>query len=156
MLYRAKFKDYPDGGVTIAQVHNRGGAGRPLLRVEIKEGEIEFVITDTHVKGAGETHEVAGPDYIENTYLDLLFEVGNDQIRATVVTTSGSKTVTYTRNNSNDDFNISNTWYQSGVSNSNNGISLDEGFYFKAGVYNDTGDGSNEPVGTFASFIYEE
>ncbi len=53
MSYNAKFYDYPSAGVTIAQVDNRGGAGRPLLRVEIADGEIHFVIVDTYVKGEG-------------------------------------------------------------------------------------------------------
>lgn len=153
MSYSAKFYDYPSAGVTIAQVHNRGGAGRPLLRVEIASGEIHFVIVDTHVKGQGSSHTVVGPDYTEGSYLNLSIQTGSDKIIAYVSTTNGSKTVTYTKNNSNDDYSINNKWYESGVSK--NGINLADGFYFKAGVYNDSGNNSDHPKGEFTSFNYE-
>jgi len=156
IIYNAKFYDYPSAGVTIAQIHNRGGAGRPLLRVEIINGEIEFIIVDTYVKGEGSAHEVVGPEYEEGTYLDLSLETGGDEIIATVTTTKGTKTVVYTKNNSSDDYNINDNWYNTTVNNSNNGIYLDEGFYFKSGVYNDSGNNSDHPKAEFTSFKYEE
>lgn len=147
MSYRAKFYDYPSDGVTIAQIHNRGDAGRPLLRIEIIHGKIEFVIVDTYVKNSGNSHPVDGPSYSEGSYLDLSLETGSNEIIATVTTTSGSKTVKYTKNNSNDDYSINNKWFESGVISD---------FYFKAGVYNDSGNGSDMPVASFTSFEYDE
>lgn len=152
--YNANFYDYPSAGVTIAQVHNRGGAGRPLLRVEIANDEIHFVIVDTYEKGEGSSHTIVGPDYTEGTDLDLSIEVGNDEIIVDVTTTNGTETATYTRNNNNDDYNIDDSWFTTSVEKNN--IRLDEGFYFKSGVYNDSGNGSDNPKGEFTSFNYED
>lgn len=146
MSYTAKFNNYPSDGVTIAQVHNRGDAGRPLLRAEIAHGKIEFVIVDTYVKNSGNSYTVVGPSYTEGSYLDLSLETGVDKIIAKVTTTSGTKTVTYTKNNSSDTKKINNKWYDSGVKND---------FYFKAGVYNDSGNNSDNPIATFTEFDYE-
>lgn len=145
MSYTAKFNNYPSDGVTIAQVHNRGDAKRPLLRAEIAHGKIEFVIVDTYVKNSGSSYTTVGPNYTEGSYLDLSLEVGSDKIIAKVTTTSGSKTVTYTKNNSSNIRKINNKWFENGVKND---------FYFKAGVYNDSGNNNDKPVGTFTEFDY--
>ena len=147
MSYTAKFEGYPSDGVTIAQIHNRGDAGRPLLRAEIAHGKIEFIIVDTYVKNSGNSYTIEGPSYTEGSYLDLSLESGNDEIIAKVTTTSGSKTVTYSKNNSNINKRIDDKWFENGVIND---------FYFKAGVYNDSGNDSNNPVGTFTKFEYED
>ena len=146
MSYNAKFEDYPSDGVTIAQVHNRGDAGRPLLRAEIAHGKIEFVIVDTYVKNSGNSYTIVGPSYTEGSYLDLSLEAGSDKIIAKVTTTSGSKTVTYTKTNSDVKKKINSKWFESGVKND---------FYFKAGVYNDSGNNSDNPIGTFSEFTYD-
>lgn len=153
MSYTGKFEDYPSDGVTIAQVHNRGGAGRPLLRAEIAHDKIEFVIVDTHVKGEGSSYTIEGPSYSEGSYLDLSLEVGNNKIIAIVTTTSGTKTVTYSKDNSSIDKRIDDEWFTDDVEN--NDIKLYEGFYFKAGVYNDSGNDSDMPVGSFTYFDYQ-
>ncbi|MEM6687167.1 MAG: polysaccharide lyase family 7 protein, partial [Bacteroidota bacterium] len=144
MTYKAKFSDYPSGGVTIAQLHNRGDAERPLLRVEIKNGKIRCYITTTYKKNQGSTYETSLQSYTAGTDLDLKMEVGNNRVKITVKTGSVTRTATYTTNNSNYKKVIHSKWFDSGVKND---------FYFKAGVYNDSGDGSKTPDATFTSFV---
>ncbi|MEM6720164.1 MAG: polysaccharide lyase family 7 protein [Bacteroidota bacterium] len=144
MTYKAKFSDYPSGGVTIAQLHNRGAAERPLLRVEIKNGKIRCYITTTYKKNQGSTYETSLQSYKAGADLDLKMEVGNNRVKITVKTGSVTRTATYTTNNSNYKKVIHSKWFDSGVKND---------FYFKAGVYNDSGDGSKTPDATFKSFV---
>ncbi len=92
---------------------------------------------------------VVGPNYSEGTYLDLSIEVGDNEITAYVSTTNGSKTTTFSK----DDNSIDSKWFTDEVEN--NDILLYQGFYFKAGVYNDSGNGSDHPKGEFTSFNYD-
>ncbi len=143
MTYKASFSDYPSGGITIAQVHNRGDAGRPLLRVEIKNGKIRCYITTTYVKNQGSTYETTLQSYTAGNDLDMKIEIGNNRVKVTATTGSVTKTATYTTNNSNIKKVINSKWFDNGVKND---------FYFKAGVYNDSSDGSKTPDATFKSF----
>lgn len=143
MTYKASFSDYPSDGITIAQVHNRGDAGRPLLRVEIKNGKIRCYITTTYVKNSGSTYETTLQSYTSGADLDMKIEIGNNRVKVTATTGSVTKTATYTTNNSNYKKVINSKWFDNGVKND---------FYFKAGVYNDSGDGSKTPDATFKSF----
>ncbi|MFK7747453.1 MAG: polysaccharide lyase family 7 protein [Kordia sp.] len=144
MTYKASFSDYPSDGVTIAQVHNRGDAGRPLLRAEIKNGKIRCYITTTYVKNQGSTYETTLQSYTAGADLDMKVEIGNNRVKFTVTTGSVTKTATYTTNNSNIKKVINSKWFDNGVK---------DDFYFKAGVYNDSGDGSKTPDAIFKSFV---
>ncbi|WP_053002293.1 polysaccharide lyase family 7 protein [Kordia jejudonensis] len=144
MSYTASFSDYPSDGITIAQVHNRGDAERPLLRVEIKNGKIRCYITTTYKKNQGSTYETTLQSYTSGADLDIKVEIGNNRVKITAKTGSVTKTATYTTNNSNIKKVINNKWFDNGVK---------DDFYFKAGVYNDSGDGSKTPDATFKSFV---
>ena len=144
MEYKASFSDYPSAGVTIGQVHCRGVAGRPLLRVEILNGSVKCVITDTHVKDSGNTYTSSSlVSYTSGNDLDIKVQVGGDKIIVTATTNGSTGSVTYDKNATSNTYKINNKWYESTV--------IDH-FYFKAGVYNDSGNNSNTPDATFKSF----
>jgi len=143
MEYNASFSDYPSGGVTIAQLHCRGDAERPFIRVEILNGKIVCVMTTDYEKNQGDVHTVNMQSYSSGSAVKVKIQTKTNWVRVTTTTGGTEKTATYTTNNSNIKKKINSNWLESGVKND---------FYFKAGVYNDSGDGSKTPDGTFTSF----
>ncbi|MFK7786001.1 MAG: RICIN domain-containing protein [Crocinitomicaceae bacterium] len=143
MSYNATFTDYPSDGVTIAQVHCRGNAQRPLLRVEIRNDSIWAVLTQSYIKEEGTTQEVSLIPYSSGENLFLKLEVKSNSIR--VVAEEGDTYNNFTFTKGNGDNQIVDKWFETGVK---------DNFYFKAGVYNDSGNGTDSPTAAFTYFRY--
>ena len=136
MQYKAMVEDIPEKGVTIAQVHNRGGVNRPLLRVYIDDdGYMKIKVTRTSPDASSSSYDVYdGPFYSEGTDYSLEFLIDDGRVYIEVETTNGSMSETITPSEDWDDFSDS--------------------YYLKAGVYTE-GDDTNPKI-TFDYFIVDK
>ena len=133
MDYTAKIMDIPNNGVTIAQIHNRGGVNRPYVRVYVEHGEviIKETITDPDESSSSYvTYDDNGLEYTENTSINVIIETKDGKAKITIKTTHGSYSETFVPGDDWDEF--------------------ANDFYLKAGVYTE-GDDSN-PMIAFSSF----
>lgn len=136
MQYSAKFTEIPEHGVTIAQVHNRGGVNRPLLRVYIHDDHKVWVkVTETTPDETTSTYtSYEGPDYIEGTNLKVQVLIENEEIVINVETTDGNLNESIIPSSDWDDYS--------------------ESYYLKAGVYTEGND--TFVTGVFDYFVVEK
>ena len=122
MDYTAKLTSIPAHGVTVAQVHNRGGVNRPLLRV--------YVDDDRYIKVKETNTNPAGSSSSYSTYTGPKYTSG-DEFSVSIRTQNGNAYVTVTTNGT--------TWSQTVTPNSawNN---YSDDYYLKAGVYTEGDD----------------
>jgi len=122
MQYLAKFENIPENGVTIAQVHNRGGVNRPLLRVYIHDdNQIHVKVTLTTPDEASSTYYTSeGINYTEGDDVKTQILIEDGEIEITVET--GGSTLSETIVPSSDWDNYS------------------DSYYLKAGVYTEGND----------------
>ena len=132
MLFTARVHSIPENGVTVAQVHNRGGVNRPLLRLYIDSDRyFKVKITDTTPDESSSEYTILdGPKYSSGDYFDV-----------SITTENGNAIVSITTNGITETFTIrpSNEW--SDFSND---------YYLKAGVY--TEGNSTQPQIKFSNF----
>jgi len=91
MDYTAKIMDIPNNGVTIAQIHNRGGVDRPYVRVYIEHGEviIKETITDPNESSSSYvTYDDNGLEYTENTSINVIIETKDGKAKITITALS--------------------------------------------------------------------
>jgi len=126
------YYDIPNNGVTIAQVHNRGGnSNKPFFRLVLRDDVLETVIRkDPEVSSSDTSFQkeefsfVGNADYDESS-LHVVLEKSNGFVNITVIqngTTILDKS--YAPDTTTD-------WVR------DNGIA--NGYYLKAGLYNDDG-----------------
>jgi len=133
LTYEARVNDIPENGVTIAQVHNRGGVRRPYLRVYIEDGRIEVKETTNALTNSSGTYKtVNGPSYSENSKLKVQITTSNGSVNVKVETTSGTLEEDFTPSGDDD---------------------YENDYYLKAGVY--TEGNNTEPEIRFYSFEKE-
>jgi hypothetical protein len=125
MAFSATYENVPSSnskkGVTIGQIHNdANGVKRPLLRVEIAGGNaVRVIVTDSYLKGEGDTDNDFFTSFKEKDQLDCKIEINEADNKVTVIiknnTTGKSEQKTYK---------VSKLWQEK-----------DGEFYFKAGAY---------------------
>ena len=134
LTYEASVDDIPEHGVTIGQVHNRGGVRRPYLRVYIEDGRIEVKETTNDLTNSSGTYYTAvGPRYIENSKFKVQITTVSGRVNVKVETSEGTLDEDFTPNKSVDGWSD----YQND-------------FYLKAGVYTEGND--TEPEMRIYSF----
>lgn len=140
MYYIAYVDNVPADGVTIAQIHNRAGAEKPLLRVEIGDDKkIHIIEALTIEKDDSDSKyydkRVSSFTYKENTKIIVRLRLkSNGKVQVYVKYDGQTMSRTFTPESQ---------WRDSNVA---------KGYYFKAGVYNDSGDGRTEPLIAFTKF----
>lgn len=140
MYYVAYVDNIPADGVTIAQIHNRAGAEKPLLRVEIGEDRKLHIIESLTIE-----KDDSGSQYYEKRESSFTYKE-NTKIIVKLTLKSNGKVQAYVKY---DGETFSRTFTpESDWTNS----SIASGYYFKAGVYNDSGDGKKEPLIAFTKF----
>lgn len=140
MYYVAYVDNIPADGVTIAQIHNREGAEKPLLRVEIGDDKKIHIIEALTIKKADSDSKyydkrVSSFTYKENERIIVRLRLLSNG-KVNVYVKYGTQTMART-------FTPESQWRDSKVA---------KGYYFKAGVYNDSGDGRTEPLIAFTRF----
>lgn len=148
MEFEALYYTIPDGGFTIAQVHNRGGnSNKPFFRLELHNDKLETVIRrDPEVSSNQTTFEktdypfLNGADY-SLFPLKVILEKNDGFVQITVI---------------QDDTVILNESFQPNGSTkwvTDNGIS--NGYYLKAGIYNAATTHSENIVLGYKNFSFE-
>lgn len=145
--FEAVYFDIPAQGMTIAQVHNRGGnSNKPFFRLEMHGDELETVVRQDPEVSSNETEfdKVIYPylnnqDYNGET-LKIIIEKGDGEVHL-VVEQEGTILIdeTYTPG-------ASTRWVtNSGIAN---------GFYLKAGIYNPEADHTEDIEMQYTSFSF--
>jgi hypothetical protein len=125
MYFTAKYTNIPENGVTIAQIHNRGGVNRPFVRLYIDADRyIKIKETETDPTASSSTYTTyTGPKYTSGDAVTIYVWTGlsgEKKGKFTVVTTST-------------------TWSQT-VWPSSAWSSFSSDYYLKAGVYTEGDD----------------
>ncbi len=146
--FEAVYFDIPAEGMTIAQVHNRGGSSnKPFFRLEMHEDELETVVRrDPEVNSNETTFDkvtyayVNGAEY-NGELLKVILEKNNGVVRLHV--TQGD-TVLINESYAPD---ADTNWVlDTGIAN---------GYYLKAGVYNPAAPHTEDIVLQYTVFKYE-
>lgn len=141
MKYEAEVNNIPENGVTIAQVHNRGGVNRPYIRVYIEDGYIHIKETTNDLEDSkGEYNTYPEDDEDSNNRDDIPYRAG-DKFKVQMVMGNGRVNVK---------IETASDSYEVDLTPSTLPSSYRSHFYFKAGVYTE-GD-NTEPEIRFYSF----
>lgn len=135
MSYTATLTDVPEHGVTIAQIHNRGGVKRPWIRVYVhSDNTIRIKTTETTPGEDESTYETyIGPEYNEGDEFSVIVKTGNGVADIEIITNGNSLREQLIPTDDWDDY-------------SND-------YYLKAGVYTEGDD--VEPEMRMSSFSIE-
>ena len=140
MYYVAYVDNIPADGVTIAQIHNRAGAEKPLLRVEIGDDDKIHIIESLTIE-----KDDSSSEYYEKRESSFTYKE-NTKIIVKLTLKSNGKVQAYVKYDGQTfsrTFTPKSDWTNSSIAS---------GYYFKAGVYNDSGDGNTEPLIAFTKF----
>lgn len=132
MSYTATVTSIPAHGVTIAQIHNRGGVKRPFIRVFIDDDRvIRIKETETTPDESSSTYsEYDGPSYTSGDDLTITINTSGGSAAISIITGGNSYSKTVTPSSDWNDFS--------------------DDYYLKAGVYTEGDD--TEPKINFSSF----
>lgn len=94
MNYTARLVDIPENGVTIAQIHNRGGVKRPWIRVYVDyDRKIKIKATKTTPDQKKSTYDkFVGPQYTAGEEFNIGVEVKNGEAHFSIQTNGESFT----------------------------------------------------------------
>jgi len=142
------YYDIPSNGVTIAQVHNRGGnSNKPFFRLVLHNNGLETVIRkDPEVSSSDTSFQKEDYSFVDNAIYD------GSPLKVTVEKSSGLVHIKVIQNEVtilDESFapDTSTKWVtDSGIAN---------GFYLKAGLYNDDGPHTKDLVVGYNSVMYE-
>lgn len=148
MEFDAVYFDIPEEGMTIAQVHNRGGnSNKPFFRLEIHQDELETIVRrDPEVNSSDteftkEFYNFVGDQNYNGEALHIIIEKGEGVVHLLV---EQEGTVL-----------IDETYAPESNTNWVTDNSIANGFYLKAGVYNPAA-AHTEPIDMqYTSFVYE-
>jgi len=143
-----KYYDVPNTGITIAQVHNRGGSGnKPFFRLVLYTNGLETVIRrDPEVSSSETSFSKEDYSFINNSDYNLF------TLKTTIEKSNGSVHIKVEQDGTeilNESYAPETTtrWVtDSGIAN---------GYYLKAGIYNDDGDHTDDIIAGFTSVKYE-
>lgn len=142
------YYDIPDNGVTIAQVHNRGGnSNKPFFRLVLHKNGLETVLRkDPEVSSSltsfsKEDFSFNGGANYDGSSLTVIVEKSNGQVHISV---TQNEVLILDESFSAD---TSTKWVtDSGIAN---------GFYLKGGLYNDDGPHTKDLVVGYTKVIFE-
>ncbi len=148
MEFEARYYDIPDGGFTIAQVHNRGGnSNKPFFRLELHNNKLETVIRKDPEVSSSQT-SFSKVDYPllngEDYDLSLLKVILEKDGGFTNITVIQEGTVILEESFQPDP---STRWV------SDNGIA--NGYYLKAGAYNAATTHTENLILGYTTFTFE-
>ena len=134
MEYTTKITNEPENGVTIAQIHNRGGVRRPYVRVYLEHGEILIKETTSDPSKSSASYNTYDENlkYTQGTNLTVKIETKNGKAYITITTTHGS--------------------YSETLTPTDNWKNFSNHYYLKAGVYTEGDD--IQPISTFSKFLF--
>jgi len=148
MEFEGVYFDVPQEGMTIAQVHNRGGnSNKPFFRLELHDDELETVVRmDPEVSSSDTTFDKVsypfsnGANY-NGEPIKILIEKGNGVVHLIA--------------EHNGVILIDDTYAPESNTNwvTDNGIA--NGYYLKAGIYNPAADHTQDIVMQYTSFVFE-
>ncbi|BAO75462.1 hypothetical protein WPG_1232 [Winogradskyella sp. PG-2] len=146
--FEALYYDIPDGGFTIAQLHNRGGSSnKPFFRLEIHDDKLETVIRkDPEVSSSQTTFSKTDFSFLNGQDYSLF------PLKVILVKDNGSVNITVLQ----DDTVILDESFQPETSTNwvtDNGIA--NGYYLKAGVYNAATTHSENVIVGYRTFKFE-
>lgn len=135
MSYTATLTSIPSHGVTIAQIHNRGGVTRPWIRVYVDADRyIKIKTTETTPDEDSSTYkEYTGPLYTSGDEFTVTVTTENGEAEFQITTDGTTYNETLTPTSAWDDF--------------------ENDFYLKAGVYTEGDD--KQPQMKMSSFSLE-
>lgn len=148
MEFEGFYYDVPDGGFTIAQVHNRGGnSNKPFFRLELHNNKLETVIRkDPEVSSSETTFSKVDYAFLNGTDytlfpLHVILEKIDGSVRIRVL---------------QDDTTILDESFQPDPStNWVNDNGINNGFYLKAGAYNSSSSHNENVVLGYTYFMFE-
>jgi len=142
------YYDIPDNGVTIAQVHNRGGnSNKPFFRLVLTNDYLETVIRkDPEVSSSDTSFQKEKFDFVDQASYDqsplkINLEKSGGLVRIKV---EQSNTVI-----------IEETYAPDSTTDWVNNTGIANGFYLKAGLYNDDGPHTKNLVAGYTTVIFE-
>ncbi|MBU2997324.1 polysaccharide lyase family 7 protein [Cellulophaga baltica] len=118
MSYTALLEEVPEHGITVAQIHNRGGVKRPWIRVYIdSDNYIKIKATATTPDEDSSTYDdpYVGPKYTDGDDFSVEIITDNGEAFFEISTDGSTYTKTLSPSSAWDDY--------------------DDDFYLKAGVY---------------------
>lgn len=146
--FEAVYFDIPEEGMTIAQVHNRGGnSNKPFFRLELHSDELETVVRQDPEVNSSDTsfdkqsYSFANGANYNGESIKILIEKGDGVVHL-VAEHNGVVLIdqTYAPD-------ASTNWV------TNNGIS--NGYYLKAGIYNPAEEHTEDIIMQYSSFVFE-
>lgn len=148
LTFEGAYYDVPDNGVTIAQVHNRGGSSnKPFFRLVLYKDGLETVIRkDPEVSSSDTSFQkedfsfVDGADY-DTSSLKIILEKNDGFVHISV---EQNEVIILDESYTAD---ITTDWVN------DNGIA--NGFYLKAGLYNDDGPHTKSLVVGYTTVVFE-
>jgi hypothetical protein len=148
MEFEGLYYDVPEGGFTIAQVHNRGGnSNKPFFRLELHNDKLETVIRrDPEVSSSQTTFSKVDYPFLNGVDYTLF------PLKVTLEKKEGAVHIRVTQ----DDTIILDESFQPNASTdwvTDNGIN--NGFYLKAGAYNSSTSHSENVVLGYTYFAFE-
>jgi len=122
MNYTATLNNIPENGVTVAQIHNRGGVNRPWIRVYIDDDKyLKIKATETTPDEDSSTYTTyTGPLYTAGSEFSIGITTQNGEATFEIITND----ITYTEI----------------ITPSNDWSNYADSYYFKAGVYTEGDD----------------
>jgi len=147
LILEGTYYDIPSNGVTIAQVHNRGGSSnKPFFRLVLHENGLETVIRkDPEVSSDDTTFQKEDYLFVDNANYDesplkITLEKNNGLVYINVI----QNEITILNKSFAPD--TTTKWVtDSGIAN---------GFYLKAGLYNDDGPHTKDLVVGYTSVMF--
>ena len=146
--FEGVYYDIPDNGVTIAQVHNRGGnSNKPFFRLVLYKNGLETVIRkDPEVSSSDTSFSKEDFSFIGNEDYDL------SSLKVVLEKSGGLVHISVAQN---DIILLDESYGADATTDWVNDSGIANGFYLKAGLYNDDGPHTKNLVVGYSTFVYE-
>jgi len=148
MEFEGVYFQVPEEGMTIAQVHNRGGnSNKPFFRLELHDNELETIarmdpeVSSSDTSFDKESYPFSNGANYNGEPIKILIEKGNGLVHLVA--------------EHNGVILIDDTYAPESNTNwvTDNGIA--NGYYLKAGIYNPVADHTQDIVMQYTSFVFE-
>ena len=152
--FEATYPDITEEGVTIAQVHNRGASSsnKPFFRLVLHKEYLETVIREKPIIGSRST---ANPDGSDFDKVEIPFEgreYDGSPLQVVLEKSEGYVKINVTYN---DELILDEKFQPDPNTDWVDDDGIRNGFYLKAGLYNDDGDHTKELVVRVTKAIFE-
>lgn len=142
------YYDIPDNGVTIAQVHNRGGnSNKPFFRLVLYKDGLETVIRkDPEVSSSDTSFSKEDFTFVNGEDYDL------SSLEITLEKSEGAVHIEVIQNGVNI---LDKSYVPDTTTDWVNDTGIANGFYLKAGLYNDDGPHTENLIVGYTKFLFE-